>query len=188
MIMDIISTRQQLRDWLDYELKQYPGKPSWLDIFRISEFSVLRRHQKLLRKTEFYHNTGNKPMEAILRIRLRRLQNKYALHVPLNCCGRGFRIMHLGPVLINNGSRIGTDFWIHFNAIIANRGTDKAAPVIGNGVILGAGAAIIGPVHVADNVVVGVNSVVTHDITEEDIAVAGAPAKKVSNNGRTSCQ
>lgn len=41
---------------------------------------------------------------------------------------------------------------------------------------------MIGAVKVADNVAVGANAVVTKDVLEEGIAVAGIPAKKVSNN------
>ena len=182
-----IKTKEQLKDWLDYELRQYPGKNSVLDVLKISEFSVLRCHQKLLRKTEYYQNTGKKLRALFYRIRLRKLQNKYALHIPVNCCQKGLRIMHLGPVLINNRSIIGEDCQIHFNVILANKYTDGQAPVLDDGIIVGAGAIIIGPVRIAKNVVIGANAVVTHDIVEEDIAVAGMPAYKISNNGRTSC-
>lgn len=55
-------------------------------------------------------------------------------------------------------------------------------PTIGNNVYLGSGCKVIGAVKVADNVAVGANAVVTKDVLEEGIAVAGIPAKKVSNN------
>lgn len=37
---------------------------------------------------------------------------------------------------------------------------------------------------VADNVAIGANAVVCTDIVEENIAVAGVPAKKISSHGR----
>ena len=42
---------------------------------------------------------------------------------------------------------------------------------------------VLGNVTVADNVAIGANAVVNRDVLEENIAVAGVPAKKISNNG-----
>ena len=43
----------------------------------------------------------------------------------------------------------------------------------------------MGDVHIAKNVAVGANAVVNKNIEEEDIAVAGVPAKKISNKSRS---
>ena len=59
---------------------------------------------------------------------------------------------------------------------------DRGAPIIGNNVHLCSGCKVIGAIHIADNCVVGANAVVTSDVFEEGITVAGVPAKKVSNN------
>lgn len=48
--------------------------------------------------------------------------------------------------------------------------------MLGNNVDVGAGAAIIGNVHIGNNVLIGANSVVTHDIPDNAI-VAGNPAR-----------
>lgn len=52
------------------------------------------------------------------------------------------------------------------------------APIIGNNVEVCCGAKIIGGVHIGDNVIVGANSVVVHDIPSNSI-VAGIPAKVI---------
>lgn len=59
----------------------------------------------------------------------------------------------------------------------------KGASIIGNNVLLFAGAKIIGNVKIGDNVVIGVNAVVTHDIPDNAVAV-GIPAKVLNYNGK----
>ena len=49
-------------------------------------------------------------------------------------------------------------------------------PTIGNGVMIGAGAAILGDVKIGNNVRIGANSVVLSDVPDNCIAV-GAPAR-----------
>lgn len=44
---------------------------------------------------------------------------------------------------------------------------------------------ILGDIELADNIAVGANAVVNKSFEEADIAIAGIPAKKISNNGRT---
>lgn len=48
-------------------------------------------------------------------------------------------------------------------------------------IVIGSGARIIGPITIADDVVIGANAVVTHSITEKGITVAGNPARKISD-------
>ena len=175
-----ICSKEQLPDWLLYEKKKYRGVPS----LTISEVDILYKHQVLLRKSEYYHNTGNTIMGKIYSLRLSRFQNKYALHIPINCCDRGLKIMHLGPVLINSRCSIGKDCSLHINTAIVAGGTNDGVPTLDDGVIVGVGAVVLGGIYVAKNVAIGANAVVNKDITEENIAVAGVPAKKISNNGR----
>lgn len=56
-------------------------------------------------------------------------------------------------------------------------------PKLGNGIVVEVGAVVVGG-YIANNVAIGANAVVCTDVTEENIAVAGIPAKKISNNGR----
>lgn len=51
-------------------------------------------------------------------------------------------------------------------------------PVLGDNVNVGAGANIIGPVHIGDNAIIGAGAVVVSDIPENAIAV-GVPAKVI---------
>lgn len=183
-IMDIIRNRKDLKDWLNYELKAY-GKGGINNFFCITEKQILRKHQILLRKTEYYTNIQRKIIALFYKIRLYKIQNKYSLHIPINCCGKGLKIMHIGPILINDKAKIGNNCALHINTAIAAGGVDNNAPEIGDGVVIGVGAVLLGGIKVASNVAIGANAVVNKDVLEEDIAVAGVPARKISNNGRT---
>lgn len=70
-----------------------------------------------------------------------------------------------------------------YTALVA-KGISNQAPILGDGVVVGVGATIVGGVRIAKNVAIGANSVVVKDVLEANIAVAGIPAKKVSNSGR----
>lgn len=54
--------------------------------------------------------------------------------------------------------------------------TDDGAPILENNVMVGAGAVILGSVRIGDNVSIGANAVVTHDIPNNAV-VTGVPAR-----------
>lgn len=124
-------------------------------------------------------------MAMLYRYKLLRLQNRYGIHIPLNTCGKGLKLMHVGPVLINPKAKLGENCSIHINTAIAAGGVDNNAPIIGDGCVIGVGAVVLGEIKIANNVAIGSNAVVNKDVIKEDIAVAGVPAKKISDNGRT---
>ena len=182
-IEECIKTKSELKEWINYESQKYGGKSLIRDIFCVSEGDVLRKHQIILRKTEYFTNTNNKVLGLLYKIRLRRIQNKYGLHIPLNTCGKGLHIMHLGPILINGNAIVGKDCTFHINTALVAGGTDDYAPTLGNGIVVGIGAVILGNTHIPNYVAIGANAVVNKNIDEENIAVAGVPAGKISNNG-----
>ena len=53
---------------------------------------------------------------------------------------------------------------------------DTVAPVIGNNVLIGAGAKIIGNIYIGDNVNIGANAVVISDVPD-NCTVVGNPGK-----------
>lgn len=138
-----------------------------------------------MRKTEYYLNTGRMLIGNIYRYRLLKVQTKYGLTIPLNVCGRGFKIMHIGPILINGRSTVGKDCTFHINTAIVAGGTTDDVPTLSDGIVVGVGAVILGGVFLAENIAVGANAVVNKSFSEPDIAIAGVPARKISNNGRT---
>ena len=71
-----IQTRAELKEWLALETARCPnrGKYRILNILNIGENAILRRHQILLRKTEYYINSGKRLMAKIYKIRLLQYQ------------------------------------------------------------------------------------------------------------------
>lgn len=93
--------------------------------------------------------------------------------------------MHIGPILINGRSTVGKDCTFHINTAIVAGGTTDDVPTLSDGIVVGVGAVILGGVFLAENIAVGANAVVNKSFSEPDIAIAGVPARKISNNGRT---
>lgn len=184
----VIHTRQKLQEWIQYERNQY-GLPSGIVGFLLyvcgNEKAAIWHYQKRLRCTEYHYNAKHRIRYLWSTFLLNRLRIHYGMNIGLNTCGKGLKIMHVGSILINGNARLGENCALHINTALVAKGTTDAAPILGSGVVVGVGAAVVGGVRVAKNVAIGANAVVTRDIDEEDIAVAGIPARKVSANGRT---
>ena len=80
--------------------------------------------------------------------------------------GRRFFIDHGIGVVIGETAEIGDDVMLYHNVTLGARrfATGKRHPTIGNRVIIGAGAKILGPVNIADDARVSYNSVVIEDV------------------------
>ena len=82
--------------------------------------------------------------------------------------GRRFFIDHGIGVVIGETAKIGDDVMLYHNVTLGARrfATGKRHPTIGNRVIIGAGAKILGPVNIADDVRIPFNSVIIQDVTK----------------------
>ncbi|HEY1598020.1 MAG TPA: serine acetyltransferase [Pirellulales bacterium] len=90
--------------------------------------------------------------------------------------GRNFVIDHFGGIVISGFAKFGDNCRIRNGVVIGLRRVEEPqAPVIGNNVDIGAGAKILGPISVGDNVVIGANAVVINDVPDNCVAV-GVPA------------
>lgn len=91
-----------------------------------------------------------------------------------------------GKCVVSRVSVIGEDSMILSDVTIGGIGGLRdydGAPKLGKRVVVCSGAKIIGPIKIADGVVIGANSVVLEDVVEPNITVAGIPAKKIGNSG-----
>ena len=94
--------------------------------------------------------------------------------------GKGLCIDHGMGVVIGETAEIGDDVLIYHGITLGGTGKDKGKrhPTIGNGVVIGAGAKVLGPIKVGDNAKIGANAVVVKDVPEGATAV-GIPAKNI---------
>ena len=98
------------------------------------------------------------------------------------CIAEGLKFGHWGTIVINPNAKIGKNFSISHGCCVGNAaGKHAGVPIIGDNVIIFAGAKVIGKIYVGDNVVIGANAVVTKDVPSNCI-VAGVPAKVISKN------
>lgn len=90
--------------------------------------------------------------------------------------GAGFTIHHFGGIIVSGYAKFGDNCLIRNGVVVGLRHVDDpCAPVIGNNVDIGAGAKLLGPITIGDNVLIGANAVVLRDVPSDSIAV-GIPA------------
>lgn len=94
--------------------------------------------------------------------------------------GRRFLIEHFGGIVISGDAVFGDDVILRNGVTVGLRRTsERGAPVIGNRVDIGAGAKVLGPIIIGDDVVIGANAVVITDVPPSSLAV-GVPARIIT--------
>ena len=103
---------------------------------------------------------------------------------PAATIGKGFMIDHGMGVVIGETAEIGENCTIYQGVTLGGTGKDvgKRHPTLGNNVMVGAGAKVLGPMKVGDNTKIAANAVVLAEIPENCTAV-GIPAKVVKREG-----
>lgn len=98
--------------------------------------------------------------------------------------GKRFFIDHGTGVVIGETAEIGDDVTIYQGVTLGGTGKDtgKRHPTIGNNVLIGAGAKVLGPFKVGDNTNIAAGAVVLEEIPEDCTAV-GVPARVVKQRG-----
>lgn len=179
----MIRTKEDLRYYLEQDrlaLHMTKDRPGPLD--------EIWKYQIVLRKAEYYSNKADrtlldKVLKRYYQRRLHKLSIKYTTQIPINVCGPGLSIAHLGASGLNSHARIGRNLRMQIGVVVGgSQSTPGRYPVLGDNVYLGAGAKVLGGVTIADDVAIGANAVVVRDITEPGTTHAGIPAKKISDH------
>ena len=125
------------------------------------------------------------PLYIVALRRFNHYKFKYGISIPFNTqIGKGFYIGHFGCIVVNPRTIIGNNVNISQGVTIGatNRGDKAGVATIGDGVYIGPGAKIIGAIRIGNNVAIGANAVVTHDVPDNAV-VGGVPARIISMNG-----
>lgn len=98
--------------------------------------------------------------------------------------GGGFFIDHGVGTVIGETSEIGEDVTLYQNVTLGGVSWEKTKrhPTLDDHVVVGAGAKILGPIHIGARSRIGANSVVTKDVPPGSVVV-GVPGRIRSQNG-----
>ncbi|MFX1411056.1 MAG: serine O-acetyltransferase [Promethearchaeota archaeon] len=98
--------------------------------------------------------------------------------------GRDFFIDHGAGVVIGETAIIGNNVTIYSGVVLGGTTFEqkKRHPTLGDNVVVGTGAKLLGPITIGANVRVGANSVVVNDVPPNSVVV-GVPGKIVSRKG-----
>jgi len=93
--------------------------------------------------------------------------------------GKGFFVDHGAGLVIGETTEIGDNCVLFHNVTLGGTGKHKGKrhPTLGNNVLVGTGAILLGPITVGDNVKIGANSFVVMRDIPSNCTVAGTPAK-----------
>ncbi len=99
--------------------------------------------------------------------------------------GKGLFIDHGAGIVIGETSVIGDDCTIYHGVTLGGRGHAKHTkrhPTIGDNVLIGTGAKLLGNITIGSNANIGANAVILHDVPE-GATVVGVPGKIVKIDG-----
>jgi serine O-acetyltransferase len=109
------------------------------------------------------------------RVLYRYVRNHYGIELyPTARVGRRVAIAHQGGIVIHEHAQIGDDVVIRQSCTVGSINDERSdfAPVLEDGVQLGAGAVVIGGIRVGKNARIGPTAVVFHDVPAGSLVLA----------------
>ena len=160
-------------------MERDPAARSRLEVyFLYSGFKAVRAYRRA--NWFFRHN-----MKFIARMISQHARHKTGIEIhPGATIGKGLFIDHGMGVVIGETAEIGDNCTIYQGVTLGGTGKDhgKRHPTLGNNVLVGSGAKVLGPFKVGDNARIAAGAVVLTEVPENATAV-GVPAKIVRLNG-----
>lgn len=176
---------QSKRDFFDYlEADRVanhisPNKNNWIACRIEGRYNYL--YLMYMRRVEYVMNCKNSIISKIylklLNMRLKRLSVLTGITIPPNTFGKGLYIPHWGSIVVNSTARFGD------NCVLQSGVNISEGVVGGNHIYIAAGAKLLMNVHIANDIIVAANAVVTKDFERENIVIGGIPASVISENG-----
>ncbi|MCK9252604.1 MAG: serine O-acetyltransferase [Clostridiales bacterium] len=153
---------------------------TWQVFFLYSGYHAVRMH-RLAHWMQKHH------MRCIARgiSQLARFLTGIEIH-PGAKIGRRLFIDHGMGLVVGETAEIGDDCTLYHGVTLGGTGKDKGKrhPTLGDRVLVGAGAKILGPFRVGDDAMIGANSVVLHEVPD-GATVVGVPGRVVKQQGQT---
>ena len=166
---------RKLKEDIDAVMERDPAARSRLEVFFLySGFKAVRAHRQA---NWFYRHN----MKFMARLISQRARKKTGIEIhPAAKIGRGLFIDHGMGVVIGETTEIGDNCTLYQNVTMGGTGKDtgKRHPTLGNNVLVGAGAKVLGPFTVGDNARVAAGAVVL-DAVPPDATAVGVPARVV---------
>lgn len=119
----------------------------------------------------------------IAKYRFRKISIRLGYSIPINVFGPGLSLPHHGTLIVSNRAKIGENCRIHVGVNIGAH-KDKA-PIIGDNVYIGPGAILFGDIKIGNNVSIGANATVNKSFAQNNIVIAGTPARVVKENSKS---
>ena len=164
---------RQLREDIAIVKEKDPAARSSLEI--LLTYSGLKAVRSYRRAHWFYQHKWF----TIARIISQRARHKTGIEThPGAQIGKGLFIDHGMGVVIGETTVIGDNCLLYQGVTLGGTGKDKGKrhPTLGDNVMVGAGAKVLGPINIGNNVKVAANAVVLKDIPDNCTAV-GVPAR-----------
>lgn len=168
-----------LRETIEAYRARDPAARSWLEVLLL--YPGIKAVRSYRRANWFYRHD----MKFMARAISQRSRRRTGIEIhPGATIGRRLVIDHGMGIVIGETAEIGDDCLIYHGVTLGGTGKDvgKRHPTIGNNVLIGTGAKVLGPIKVGDNSRIAANSVVLKEIPEDSTAV-GIPARVVKIAG-----
>ena len=160
-------------------LDRDPAARSALEVFFMYPgFKALMRHR-------IAHRLYNRGWKFIATLISSKTRHKYGIEIhPAAQIGSGVVIDHGMGVVIGETAVVGDNCTIYQGVTLGGTGKDKGKrhPTLGNNVLVGAGAKVLGPFTVGDNTKIAANAVVLTEVPPNCTCV-GIPARIVRRKG-----
>ncbi|MBN9177786.1 MAG: serine acetyltransferase [Microbacterium sp.] len=96
--------------------------------------------------------------------------------IPPHVFGPGLSIAHYGTIVVNSKAQVGRNCRLHPGVTLGS--TRDEAPVIGDEVFLGPGAAVFGAVTIGNRVHIGPGVVITRDVDDDMVVYPTKPLSR----------
>ena len=168
-----------IRDDLQVVFERDPAATSKLEVM----FTYSGFHALLAYRVAHWLSTYDIPFIPRALSQLARLVTGVEIH-PRAQIGSGFFIDHGMGVVVGETSEIGDNVTLFQGVTLGGTGKDrgKRHPTLGNHVVVGAGAKILGGITIGDNVKVGANSVILKSVPAHS-TVIGVPGRIIKMEG-----